>query len=610
MCITHLISGITPSYNRRISALIHQLPWASRDLVSEMDPRARVSKDSDELGALERQSEEEPAAVVGVVRIASISCRSKALLTRAPSTGALATPPATQVQHAVLSEPHSPSNATDNPLKLHTEDSVLQQSVHAYLSKAPSPSFTASIATPSSSTSSPLKSSPLMQRKSPAHEPRFSPEIVGEVDNRFALAQGVDRNGRGTTPLDTRDRGTRMGRGPKDETRLDATFYNEKVLPRVPYPESRESPVRSRALPPPPPSPPLLPPSLLSAVPSPDTPSHAHVQDLPDHMPGQLRRQESFGSNTLTRVSSLLSRLSSSTLLSTPTSPGRQSTRRSKRGTIIPPPLPPPPLPLPSTPCQVQLSGLGLRSAEGTAGHELMERTGTLGKMARDTPCLRRGCSRDRKQKPLPVPDPLNEIHVVHELMPQQQTQISNGGGYVHKSALSQASSIRSIFSNRSDRSKHRNPNPVILGINAPMGGNSSGMFTALDDDEKRKRHWQVRALGVDPRDPRGAGPDPDVRGRKTREPSPNRKKRTRRTKWLAVALLSCCLIGLVVGLVIILARRNPDDQASSPTCAESNATGLLCDLGTCYCVQLYSVGANSPNRQDVCLHLKCVRPL
>ena len=599
-CITHFIAGITPSYNRRISALIHQLPWASRDLVSEMDPHARMSKDSDQLGALDRQSEEEPAAVVGVVRIASLSCRSKALLTRAPSSGAPTTPPATQVQHAALSELHSTSNATDNPLNLHTEDSVLQQGVHSYLSKAPSPIFTASIATPSSSTSSPLKSSPLLQRKSPGHEPGFVPEIIVEVDNRSALAH---RNGRGIAPLDIRGVG-RMGGGTKDETRLEATYYNEKVLPSVPYPESRESPVRSRPPPPPSPSPPLLPPSLLSAVPSPATPSHAHVQSQPDHMSGQLRRQESFGSNTLTRVSSLLSRLSNSTLISTPTSPGRQSTRRSKRGTIIPPPLPPPPLPLPLTPRHVRPPGLGPHPAEGTT------RAGTLGKMAQGSACLRRGCSRDRNQKPLPVPDPLDEIHMVHQLVPQQQTQISNGRGYIHKPALSHASSIRSMFSNRSDRSKHRIPDPVILGINAPMGEDSGGRFTALDDDEKRKRYWQVRALGVDPQEPRGAGPDPDVRGRKTRESSPNRKKRTRRTKWLAVALLSSCLIGLVVGLVVILARRNPNDQTPIPTCAQSNATGLSCDIGTCYCVHLYSVGANSPNSQDVCLHLKCIRPL
>ena len=568
-----------------------------------------MSKDSDQLGALDRQSEEEPAAVVGVVRIASLSCRSKALLTRAPSSGALATPPATQVQHAALSEGHSPSSATDNPLKLHTEDSVLRQGAHAYLSKAPSPSFTVSIATPSSSAPSPLKSSPLSRQKSPAYEPGFVPEIVGEVDNRFALAHNVDRNGRGIMPLNIRGGGTRVGRGPKDETRLDANFYNEKVLPRVPYPESRESPVRSRPLPPPPPSPPLPPPSLLSAVPSPATPSHTHVQSQPDHMSGELRRQESFGSNTLTRVSSLLSRLSNSTLLSTPTSPSRQSTRRSKRGTIIPPPMPPPPLPLPLTPYQMQPPGLGPHPAEGTASHELTERAGTFDRMARG---LRRGCSKDRNQKPLPVPNPLDEIHVVHQQMPQQQTQPPNGRGYVHKTALSHASSIRSMFSSRSDRSKHRNHSPVILGINAPTGGDGNGRFTALDDDEKRKRHWQARALGVDPQEPRGAGLDldMDMRGRKTGEQSPNRKKRTRRTKWLAVALLSSCLIGLVVGLVVILARRNPDDQASNPTCVESNATGLLCDLGTCCCAQFYSVGANSPNRQDVCLHLKCVRPL
>ncbi len=596
---------MTPSYNRRISALIHaaeQLTWASRGLASETDLQARMSKDSDQLGALDRQSEEEPAAVVGVVRIASLSCRSKALLTRAPSSGALATPSATRVQHTASSEAYPPSQATDNPLKLHTEDSVLRQGVHSYLSEAPSPSFTASIATPSSS-----KSSPLLRRKSPAHEPGIFPNSVVEVDNRFALARGVDRTGRGITPVDVRGVGTRKDRGGKDEARLDAPFYNEKVLSRVRYPESRESPVHSRPLPPLLPSPPLSPPPLLPTIQPPAVLSH---QSQPDHMSGQLRRQESFGSNTLTRVSSLLSRLSNSTLIATPTSPSRQSTRRSKRGTIIPPPLPPPPLPLPSTPSQMQLPGFGPHPDEGTAGHELMERAGTLNKMAKDCAFLRQGC---RHHKPLPAPDPLDEIHLVHQLMPQQQTRSSNGRGYVHKKALSKASSIRSMFSNRSDRSRHRNPNSVTLGINAPMYGDIR-RFTELDDDEKRKPHWQVRAPGVDPHGPQEARPDLDARGRNAGEPSPNRKKGTSRSKWLAMSLLSFAVIGLVVGLVIILAQRNPDNQASSSasssSCAESNATGLFCDIGTCYSAHLYNMGANSPNRQGVCLHLKCVRPL
>ena len=582
-CITHLTTGVTPSYNRRISALIHaaeQLTWASRGLASETDAQARMSKDSDQFGALDRQSEEEPAAVVGVVRIASLSCRSKALLTRAPSSGALATLPATRVQHTALSEAYSPSKATDNPLKLYTEDSVLRQGVHAYLSKTPSPSFTASIATPSSS-----KSSPFLRRKSPAHEPGFFPDVV-EVDNRFDLAQSVDRTGRGIMPIDVRSVGTQKIREGKDETRLDAPFYNEKVLPRVRYPESRESPVRSRPLPPSPPlsPPPLSPPPLLPITQPSAIISH---QSQPDHMSGQLRRQESFGSNTLTRVSSLLSRLSNSTLISTPTSPNRQSTRRSKRGTVIPPPLPPPPLPLPSTPSQMQLRGLGPHPDEGTAGHELMERAGTLNRIARDCASLRQG---RRHEKPLPVPDPLDEIHLVHQLMPQQQTRISNGRGYVHKNALSKSSSLRSIFSNRSDRSRHRNPNSVILGINAPVSGDIR-RFTELDDDEKRKNHWQLHAPGVDPHGPREAGPDLDMTGR------PNRKKRTSRSKWIAMSLISFAVIGLVVGLVIILARRNPDNQTSSSSCAESNATGLFCDIGMCYYAHLYNVGANSSNR-------------
>ena len=557
-----------------------------------------MSKDSDQFGALDRQSEEEPAAVVGVVRIASLSCRSKALLTRAPSSGALATPPATRVQHTTLSEAYLSSKATDSPLKLYTEDSMLRQGVYAYSSKTPSPSFTASVATPSSS-----KSSPFLRRKSPAHEPGSFPEIVVEVDDRFYLAQSVDRTGLGTTPVDVRGVGTRKLRGGKDETRLDASFYNEKVLPRVPYPESRESPVRSRPLPPLLPSPPLSPPPLLPIIQPPAILSH---QRQPDHMPGQLRRQESFGSNTLTRVSSLLSRLSNSTLISTPTSGSRQSTRRCKRGTIIPPPLPPPPLPPPSTPSQMQHPGLGPHHDEVTAGHELLERAGTLDRIAQDCPFLQKG---RRHQKPLPVPDPLDETHLVHQLVPQQQTRISIGKGYVHKNALSKTGSIRSIFSNRSDRSRHRNPNSVILGINAPMSGDIR-RFTELDDDEKRKSHWQVRTPGVDPHGPREAGPDLGVRGRNARELSPNRKKGISRSKWVAMSLLSFAVIGLVVGLVIILARRNPDNQASSSSCAESNATGRFCDISTCYCAHLYDVGANSSNRQCVCLHFKCVRPL
>jgi hypothetical protein len=538
--------------------------------------------------------------VVGVVRVASLSTRSKALLTRAPSSGAPATPLATRFQHTVLSEVQSPTKATVNPLELQTKDPSLRQGVHAHLSKTPSPIFTASTASSYSSTPSPLKSSPFPRRTELAHELGSFPAIVGEVDNRFVLAHGVDRTGRGIKPLEVRGGGTRMDQGSKDEMRPNVQFYNEKDLPRVPYAESRERAVHSRPLP------------LLPTVSPPALHSHAHVQSQPAHMSGQVRRQESFGSNTLTRVSSLLSRLSNSTL---PTTLSRQSTRRSKRGTILPPPLPPPPLPLPLTPGQMQLPGLGLERhpEEATAGHELMERSGTLGRMV---PFLRQSCDRHRNQKAPPAPDPLpDEIHLGHQLMPPEHAHRSNGSGYVHKNVLSQASSIRSMFSNRSDRSRHQIPKPVILGINTPMVGDGSARFMELNDDEKRQRHWSVHALGVDHRQPweSGSGLDVgclDVRGRNARGPAQNRKRWTGRSKWIAVALFSLALIGLVVGLVIILARRNTDNQASTPSCTESKATGRFCDLSTYYCAPLYSVGTNSLNRQDVCLHHQRARPL
>lgn len=584
-CTTHLITGVTPSYNRRISALIHATEQLAWDLASKEEPQDRMSKDSDQIGALDRQSEDEPAAVVGIVRLASLSCRSKALLTRAPSSSAPTTPPATQIQHTALSEAPSPTKATVNPLKLHTEDSALRQGDHAYLSKAPSPSFTASTVSPSIFTPSPLKSSPFPQRKSSAYEPGFFPAIVDEVDNQF---DGVDRTELGITPLDVRGVSTRM----YPEPRPDVTFYNEKVLPPVPNAGPRESPVRSRPLPLPPPLPssPLSPTPLLPIVAPPAIPPHAHVQ--PDHT--SIQRQESFGSNTLTRVSSLLSKLSNSTLHSLSTTPSRHSMRRSKRGTTIPPPLPPPPLPLPLTPYQMQPPGSDLNPDNGTTGHELMERT-------------RQGWDGHQNQKPLHVPGP------VHQLMPQQHAQSSNGKGYVHETALSHARSIRSMFSNRSDRSRHRVPNPIVLGIHAPIGGDGSGSFSELDDDEKRKRLWQVRALGVDPPRPQEAESDLgvydlDVRGQNAGGPPAKGKSWIRRSKWRAAILLLLALIGLVVGLVVILTRRNPDNQASS--CAQSNATGSLCDISTCQCALLYSAGTNSLNRQDMCLHLKRARPL
>ena len=576
-CIAHLTTGVTPSYNRRISALIHaaeQLTLVSRDLASEAGPQARMSKDSDELGALGRQSEDEPAAVVGVVRIASLSCRSKALLTRAPSSGALAADnarPGTQ----------SPINVTVAHLRLNTEDSVLGQGVHAYLSKAPSPSFTATTASPSGSTPTLVRLSPSLRRQPPARELGFFPESIGEVDDQYVLAHDVGRTGWVMTPLDVRGVSTWMDRGPKDETRPDVPFYNEKDLPRVPYPESRKTSDRSRPLPPPP-----LP--LLPTVSPPAIPPDAHVRSQPDQMSGQLRRQESFGSNTLTRVSSLLSKLSNSTLHSLPTNPSRQSTRRSKRGTLIPPPLPPPPLPLPLTPSQMQFPRLGPHPNKGTADHELMERAGTLERMARDGAFLRQGWDRQRNEKPLPVPNPLlDEVHLYHQQIPQQRAQSSNGRGYVHKTVLSKTSSIRSIFSNRSDRSRHRIPNHVVLGINASMGGDGSGRFTELDDDEKRRRDGQVRALAVDPRGRWNAGPVPEVGVRNAGGPAPNRKQWTRRSKWLALVLFLSALIGLVVGLVIILARRNTDTDSQASSCTGSNATGRFCDIGTCYCTSL-----------------------
>jgi hypothetical protein len=596
-CITHVPTGVTPSYNRRISALIHateQLMYPSRDLAGETDPQPQMSMGSDQLVPLDRQSEDEPTAVVGVVRIASFSCRSKALLTRAPSSGALATSPATRVQHAA-------TGSLVAPLRLNTEDSVLRNGVHASLSKAPSPSFTATTASPSSPTQTSRKLSPSLRRQPPGRELGFFPESVGEVDDQFVLAHDVDRTRWGMTPLDVRGVGTRMDRGAKNEARTDGLFYNERDLPRVPYPESRESPVRNRSLPPLPPLP--LPP-LPSTIPPPANLSDAHVQSHPDHTSGPLQSQESFGSNTLTRVSSLLSKLSNSTLHSIPTNPSRQSTRRSKRGTIIPPPLPPPPLPLPLTPTQMRLPGLRPQRDEGPADHELMERAeGSV----QDSTFLRQGWDRYLNQKPLPTPSsPLDEPHLYHQQMPQQQAQSSKGRGYIHKNALSKASSIRSMFSNRSDRTRHRIPSSVVLGISAPMGGDGSGRFTELDD-EKRKRHAQMHTLGVDPHQPQEAGPDPSVSGRNTGGPR-NGKQWSRGSKWLAMILFSLALIGLVVGLAIILARRNADNQASG--CTGSNSTGRFCDISTCYFALLYSVGTNSPNRQDLCLHLKCVRPL
>ena len=233
----------------------------------------------------------------------------------------------------------------------------------------------------------------------------------------------------------------------------------------------------------------------------------------------------------------------------------------------------------------MQSPGLDPNPDNGTTGHELEERAW-------------QGWDGHQNQKPISAPDP------VHQLMPRQHAQSSKGRGYVHENALSHACSIRSMFSNRSDRSRHRVPNPVILGIHAPIGVDGSGSFTELDDDEKRKRHWQVRALGVDPHRPQEAGSDLgvydlsvcdlDVSGQNAEGPPAKGKNWTRRSKWRAAILLSLALIGLVVGLVVILTGRKAgiqDNQA--PSCAASNATGRFCDISTCQCLLLYSAGTN-----------------
>ena len=515
--------------------------------------------------------------MVGIVRTASLSWRSKATLTRAPSSGALAAPPTIQVHRTASIEVQPPIENTVAPLRLKTEDSVLQQGVHAYLSKLPSPSSTVTAASPSGSTPTTLKLSPSLRRQPPVREPGSFPENVDEVDDQALLVHDVNRTGWGTTSFDIRGVDTQMG--PKVEMQPYEPLYKEKDLPRVPYHEPRESSTHDRPLPP---VPLPLPPLPLPTVPSSVVPS-TDDQSQPGQGSSQLRRQESFGSETLTRVSSLLSRLSKSTMHS-PTNMSRQSTRKSRRGTVIPPPLPPPPLPLPLTPSQMQFLRFRERHPdEGMADHELMERAGNLERMAQDS-ALPWESWDQRRNLPAPNP-PLDEAYLYHQQIPRQQAQSSSGKGYVHKSALSKANSIRSMFSNRSDRSRHRTPNHAALGssgVNMSMSGDSNGWFTQLDDEEKRKRDWQMRALAVDPRRPHKVelGPGPDMTGRNAGGPSPRRKQSTR-SKWIAGALLLLAVIGLVVGLAVILTRSTSNNQAVS--CTEADTTGRLCDIGTWY---------------------------
>jgi len=601
--MSHFTAGVALSYNRRLSALIHateQLVRPSQDSAYEEDSQARVSEDADQLGTFDRPSEDDPAAVVGIVRIASLSWRSKALLTRAPSSGGLAAPPAIQVQHTAPPEGQSPIDNTVAPLKLKTEDSVLRQGVHTYLStspsprsKAPSPSSTVTAASPSSSTPTTLKLSPSLRRQPPAREPGFFPESVVEVDDQPVLAHDVDRTGRGITSFDMRGVDTRMDRGSKDQMHTAVSLYDEKDLPPVPYPEPQDSSFHSRALPPLPLPPHPHPP--FPTVPPPAILSDAGVQSQPDHRSDQLRRQESFGSDTLTRVSSLLSRLSKSSMPSTPTNTSRHSMRKCRRGTVMPPPLPPPPLPLPLTPKQMQLPRIrGPHPYVGMVNHELMERAATLERIPQDNAPLWQSWNQCRSQMPLPTPNlPLDEAYLYHQHIPQQQAQSSSGKGYVHKKALSKASSIRSMFSTRSDRSKYRSPNHVALGVggaNASTSGDGGGWFTQLDDDGKRKRLWQIRALGVDSRRPQKVELDPGVGSRNTGGP-PQRKQWTSRSKWFAVILLVLALIGLVVGLAVILTRSTSNTQAAS--CTGSNTTGRFCDIGTFYLAPLCSSTGN-----------------
>ena len=610
MVKAHLITGVTPSYNRRISALIHateQLILPLQDAAHEPDYQTRTSEDADQLGALDRRSGEEPTAVVGVVRTASLSCRSPALLTRAPSSGGVTAPPGVQVQRTASPEVQSQIAGTVAPLRLRTEDSASPQDDHAYLSKAPSPSSTVTAVSPVS-TPTTLKLSPSLRRQPPVREPGSFPESIDEVDDQSVSAPDMDRTGRGMMSLDIRGVDTRMG--PKDEMQPDVPLYNDKDLPRVPYSDSQEGASHSRPLPPLPLQSPPLPPT----VPPPAILSNEGVQSKPDHCSGQSRRQESFGSDTLTRVSSLLSRLSKSTMPSTPTKSSRQCPRKSKRGTAIPPPFPPPPLPLPLTPTQTQFSGFkGPHFDEGLAGHELVERAGTLERMDQGSALQWKTWDLPRGQMPPPVPNPpLDEAYISHQRVPQQQAQSSSRRGYVHKSALSKASSVRSMFSNRSDRSRHRISNHTTFGshgITTSIGGDGNGRFTELDNDEKHKRPGQMHALGMNRRRSQKGEPNLGVRGRNTGIPPSKRRQWSTRSKGIAAGLFFLALIGLVVGLAVILTRKNSVSQASS--CAASNATGRLCDLGTCYfCLSCSGSGANSFSRQGLCLHLQCDRPL
>ena len=552
--MSHHTAGVTPSYNRRISALIH----ATEQLVRSSQDSAH--EDADQLGTLGQPTGDDPTTVVGVVRTASFSRRSKATLTRAPSSAALAARPSIRVQRT---SPLEPIENTATPLRLKTEDSVLRQGVHAYLSKAPSPS-SAVTAPPT------LKLSMSLRRQPPVREPGLFPENVDEVDDQIVLARDVNRTGRGITSFDIRGVDTRIDRGPKVEMQPDVPVYNEKALPRVPSPEPRESPIHSGILPPPPlpPLPPLPPPS-------------SNVQGQPDRGSSQPRRQESFGSETLTRVSSLLSRLSKSTVHSTGTKMSRESTRKTRHGTVIPPPLPPPPLPLPLAPGQAKFPTFRVPHHDGgMTDHELMERAGTLERMAPDNALPWQ--SGDRNRKPLPAPNPpLDEAYLYHQNAQQQQAQSSSGKGCVHKRAASKANSVRSMFSYRSDRSKYRTPALSSSGVDRSMSGDGNGCFTQLEDEKKRQYDGQMRAFDVYPGRPHKVELGRDVRCRNARRPSPKEKRWTSRSKLVAVALFLLALIGLVVGLVAIFTRSTSSNQAS--TCTGLNTTGRLCDIGTWY---------------------------
>ena len=594
--MTYHTTGVAFSYNRRISALIHateQLVRSSQSSADEAHIQARMGGDAEQLGALGKSSEDEPAAVVGIVRTASLSWRSKAILTRAPYSGALAPPPTIQVQRTASLEP---IENTVVPPTLKTEDSVLRQGVHAYLSKAPSPSSAVAAASPSSPTPTRLKLSPSLRQPPPVREPGLFPENVDEVDEQIVLVHDVNRTGRGITSFDIRGVDTRMDQEARVEMQPEVTLYNEKDLPPVPDPrDSIDSPL---PLPPLPPfSPPTVPPPVILS---------ADVQSQPGQGSSQRQRRESYESETSTRVSSLLSRLSKTTMHSTPTN----STRKSRRGTVVPPPFPPPPLPLPLTPSQMQFPRF--RDPDGDmVDHELMERAGTFERMAQDgAPLWQSG---DRNQTLLPAPNnpPPDEAYLFHRQNPQQ-AQGSKGKGYVHKSALGKSNSIRSMFSGRSDRSKRWTPNHAALGssgVNRSTSGDGNGWFTQLDD-EKRKRDGQMRALGVDlqpHQDDLRLGPD--VRGRNAGGPSPRKRKWANRNKWVAVALLLLALICLIVGLAVIFSRSASNNQAA--TCTGLNATGRFCDIGVAPLLFFAAaIRTNSSSRQDLCLHLKRVRPM